>query len=88
MQLWPWAAVVAMVMLVLDAGASISPDHDDPYNQVPGIGDALWLRYPLISSLARRAEYKQLVGNRVAVVCREGDRGRSWMQQHKSCALV
>jgi alpha-glucuronidase len=75
MQLWPWAAVVAVVMLVLDAGASISPDHDDPYNQVPGIGDALWLRYPLISSLARRAEYKQLVGNRVAVVCREGDRG-------------
>eukprot|EP01043_Picozoa_sp_COSAG02_P031587 COSAG02_NODE_2068_length_9943_cov_5.977245_12_plen_281_part_00 len=79
MKLCPWAAVVAVVMLVSGAGASISSGDDDHYNMLPGIGDALWLRYPLISSLARRAEYIQLIGTRVAVFYREDDEGTAYV---------
>ena len=50
----------------------IADRGDDPNNNLPGIGDALWLRYPLVSSLARRAEYRQLIGTRAAVICSAG----------------
>eukprot|EP01043_Picozoa_sp_COSAG02_P000274 COSAG02_NODE_5_length_66751_cov_63.939148_20_plen_238_part_00 len=66
---------VLLLLLVSSLSASSSSDDDDPYNHLPGIGDALWLRYPLISSLARRAEYRQLIGPRAAVVCRESGGG-------------
>eukprot|EP01052_Picozoa_sp_SAG31_P015173 SAG31_NODE_967_length_10684_cov_58.582239_11_plen_236_part_00 len=57
----------------LEAFKSDDTDHDDPNNNLPGIGDALWLRYPLVSSLARREEYRRLVGGRAAVVCDGAD---------------
>ena len=44
---------------------------DDP-NHLPGIGDALWLRYPLVSSSVRLEEYRHQIGTRAAVVCAGG----------------
>ena len=45
-----------------------SADVND-LNNVEGIGDPLWLRYPLVSDEARLAEYRSLLGDRAAVVC-------------------
>ena len=75
MELRGWADVAVVVLLMVSGVGATASDDGDRYNNLPGIGDALWLRYPLVSSLAQRAEYRQLIGTRVAVVCREGGGG-------------